>query len=265
MENRIALALRCMLTYIVYLIEPGLTLVAAALLLPWLTDEVDVHLVRILRFVLIKLHCTDILRLRLIVAMMFWPTIFKSLSATILWVLLSSQGYALESRFILVFLLYTLLISAALVFQPLVTTLDRSIPVIHCDKEAGYRFFHGSHMLFLPVIAMWLWFETGDAVGTIAIIVSAFYNGARYLGLNIPLQLLYLSTTALLMLTYLDPNGSDLLWILLVFSGVLAFTYRDISQTFYRNFREYKVVRFLKSDQTMDELKTTRDQDRTGC
>lgn len=258
MENRIALALRFMLVYIVFLIEPGLTLVAAILVLPWLTEEVDRYLVRTLRTTLIAVHCPTILRLRLIIALAFWPTIFKSLSITILWILLSCPEFGQESRFILVFLVYTLLLSAVLVYHPSVTTLDRAEPRIYCTKEAGYRFFTGIHMLFLPVIATWLWFETGAVVGSLAIMITAFYFGVRYFGLNVPLQLLYLSTTALLLLTYLGPNGMDVLWILMVFMGVVLFTYRDIarkiSRNINRNARLSRIVRILKSDQPLDDL-----------
>jgi len=264
MENRIALALRIMILYIVYLIEPGLTIVAAIFVLPWLTEKVDHVWVGILRTSLVKLNVPDILRLRLIIALMFWPTLFKSLCMPIIWTLLSSQNTGLESRVILGFLLYSLLVSAALVYNPKVTRLLPEIPSIDCSKEAGYRAYSLAHSLFLPLVSLWMWYETGEVLCAVAILMSAVFNAARSLGRIAFLQLPYFTAHSLLLMTILEPNPTEVVWILVLFSSTVLFSYRAIIRSMTQKIRQNQLLRFLRSDRSIDEFGTTRDRDFTG-
>jgi hypothetical protein len=244
----ILLVLRLQFVLVVHLLDSALLFPAILLIMPWLTEEVDNRWAQFLARLTRRLHLPAMLRFRLIVLGMFWPSAVKDLGLALLWILVVMPGPAAKGA-LLGILLFTLLSSALLAYNRAVASIVGDPPTLWVEKELGYRVQSVHHGVLHGLLVLWLLGQGAPGAATVAVAAAGAAWVLRHFGVLVPLVMLVYLVQLLCAMIVLTPDGQQLGLMALALAFALLVSVPAIREQASRNFRRYRVMKWLERSQ----------------
>lgn len=262
MDRWIYRVLILLFAYILHRLDPGLTLWALVLVYPWMPESLDRFLVHKVYAPLLQgLHLPLMLRKRLTIALMYWPTILKACGIPLLWLLLVFPDPVQRMALWQGALVYSLVLAGVLVFTSCGVSEAEGEPVLTADKNLGYRQINLVTGVLAIVAGFFVWGSGITLLACAALWLSGIFCLVRFAGLNLPVLQIVLGAHCLLLLALLAPGRTGLLWIAGLMVLILTVPLpRAISMTRQKiryNLLYYKLMGEL-DPQTRDRVKRER-------